>query len=736
MEKGNKCMPKTFILHDKIRRMISRFFPGILFLFLPVFLSGQSWQPDAGLVKPYPATVSVSSGQNPQYITDGNPHTFWQSGSALPQGYIRRPDLNYFLNKHYITDAEAASAFDGNTDTYQTVTDRQLNLSFATPVSFYRLSLKADVNDTLFLLLETTGHKQIRLKYLPSEKFRLKNFSLNPDNQLVSIRLSCRSPYRLYEMAALDAPPTEFVVFDFGKPVDIGWISSRHLNNAATSIQVLAGNDKAHWQPIIHLNPRAIPLLYNPLSVPIRARYLKVVFSLPLKDYQKSVLWEFAAYDKQGPYGPRPPAEPSPNTFSQTFGINTVWGWGYSVYSDRLKPDAGPGKFITVAKNVRSYERLDWDMVTPQHVPDFDRMAAGHGTPAKPWLNWDREYKTWKQKGFHIDITLAFKQDNFPDTLWKNPYEEAFVFGKAYAAHFYQKEHLVDVVETGNEPWNYNSATYRKILAGLADGAHSVSDLPVLPCAVQAFDPQKDDNNYISHYLDASSQNVDGLNTHIYSYVFQENGQRKAVAPEDPRSEIWSMNNLVRFRDINLPGKPVYVTEFGYDSGGGGETCTHSECISEREQAVFGLRMAMILWRLGARQFYWYYFANVAYRSFLHNRSGLTGSYKTGFRDKLSFRTFAFLQKQIGNYRFAGIVREDTEVYAYLLEDFNTHKKIIIAWRPTLQYHFVQKQETIPVPGQVSHVVYVTQRQPVPFQAKNHSVRLKLSGVPLLIFIK
>ncbi len=720
---------------------MSRFhFLSFVFMLFALFSRAQKWYPDAGLVHPYPVKVTVSSGQNPQFITDGNPHTFWQSASPLPDGYLSRHDLNFFLGPgHYYlspVQVHAGAAFDGNPNSSANLPAGRLDIRLQPAAPLLLFSLKANVKDTLRLLLHTANRQVIRFSYAPSDNFRLLPFIPGASSPIVSISLQSKAPFQLFELAALQKMPTEFVIFDFGKTVNIGWISSRHLNSSVTNIRVLAGNDRQHWQEVATLNPKAIPYLYIPLKNPVKARYLKIIFTLPLRNYQKAVLWEFAVYNRYGPYGPRPPAKPSANTFSQAFGVNTVWGWGYSVYSDRLKPNTGPQKFSAVAKNVRSYERLDWDMVSPQQTPDFDRMAAGAGTPAKPWLNWDREYKNWKQHGFRIDISLAFKQDNFPDTLWKAPYREAFAFGKAYATHFCKKEHLVSMVEVGNEPWDYNGATYRKILNGMTAGIRSVSNVTVLPCAVQAYDPQKDDNDYIARYLDAGSRKVSGLNAHIYSYVFQENGQRKAVAPEDPRSEVWSLNNLLRFRDKNLPGKPVYVTEFGYDSDGGGEKCTHSECVSEKEQAIFGVRMAMILWRLGARQFYWYYFANVAYSSFLHNRSGLTGSYNTGFRDKLSFRTFAFLQKQIGSYRFERILREDTGMYAYLLENPNTGRKAIIAWRPTLQHHFVQKPVTLSVPGRVSRVVSVTNGQPVPFQAKINSVQFNLSGAPVLIFLK
>jgi len=142
----------------------------------------------------------------------------------------------------------------------------------------------------------------------------------------------------------------------------------------------------------------------------------------------------------------------------------------------------------------------------------------------------------------------------------------------------------------------------------------------------------------------------------------------------------------------------------------------------------------MILWRLGARQFYWYYFANVAYSSILHNRSGLTGSYNTGFREKLSFKAFALLQKQIGPYHFVKIIREDNHVYAYLLKDYTTGSDIIIAWRPTASHHLVQQPEQFSVPGKVSKIVSILNSQTVSFKEKNNLLQIGLSGVPVLIY--
>jgi hypothetical protein len=718
--------------------MGKRFYFTTIALFLFCWVSAQNWHADAGLIRPYQATVTVSSGKNAAYITDGNPRTYWESANPLPNNYIHRKDLNFFLHPGLFSVSPSyhafSAAFDGNTDSHFKIPGGRWNIQLHAASPLLLLSLKADIADTLYLILETTDHKTEKFVYPPSRNFQILRFQPQTGVKFKAIRLQSHQPFQLYEMAGLQHLPQEYVIFDLGKAKDIGWISSRHLNTSSVvRIGVWTSSDRSHWQKLTGLNPKAIPFLYRPLSQTVKARFVKVLFTLPLQNYQKAALWEFAIYSKNGPYGPRPAARPSHNTFAKAFGINTVWGWGYSVYSDQLKPHTGPQKFIAISKNLRSYERLDWDMVTPQDIPDYEKMASGAGTPAKKWLNWDREYQNWKNNGFKIDISLEFKQENFPDTLWKNPYRESYAFGREYAQHFFEDHHLVNMIEIGNEPWDYPPALYRKILSRMNAGMKSVSRVKVIPCAVQAYDPQKSDNNYIANYIDPSTRNIDGLNTHIYSYVFQEDGTRTAVNPEDPRSEVWSLANLLRFRDRNLPGKPVYVTEFGFDSNGAGEDCTHSECVSEKVQAIYAVRMAMILWRLGARQFYWYFFANVAYDSFLHNRSGLCGSYKTGFRPKLAFKYFYLLQQTIGNDHFVRIIREDKEVYAYLLKNYKTGQETIIAWRPTSSRHFILQRQTITVPGKVSKVLSLPDNQPLPYSHQENKLQIELSGNPVLI---
>jgi serine/threonine-protein kinase ATR len=265
--------------------------------------------------------------------------------------------------------------------------------------------------------------------------------------------------------------------------------------------------------------------------------------------------------------------------------------------------------------------------------------------------------------------------------------------------------------------------------------------LTILPCAIQAYSTSLGNDNYISKYLDASnSEFLDGLNTHLYSYVYDNFVGRIALNPEDPRSEVWSVNNLHRFSNANLSGKPIYVTEFGYDSDDGSEDCIQDICISEFEQAIYGPRMALILYRLGVSQFYWYYFANVDYVSMLHNRSGLTASYSSGFQKKLSFSSFEILKESIGDFYFHHIIREDDDAYIYAFSNGNGKIMRIVGWRPTSENHKDRLWIKFPFNDAIESVVSLVSvdgpEENISYVRGVNELKISLSGIPVVIKIK
>jgi serine/threonine-protein kinase ATR len=691
------------------------------------------YAPDAGLIKPFTtdAVVTVSSGDNARNIADRKTSTFWESANPLPDHFIRRHDLNIFLDQQtYDVNLPIDKAVDGNMNTKATIVVHDLVITFKKPRNLIFLSVKYQTNMPVSLIFYSADKKKVKTATLkPENNFRLTRTELN--EKIAKIEIRSQEAFSIFEMAALKTQPTEFVLIDLKEPQPVGQIWARALNDKEIKkIEVLTGNDPDRLTPAFTIDPTAIPLIPYLLPTRENARFIKVVFTLPVKDYYKVKLWEFDVYDQYGPYGKPPAPNPSEATYGESFGINTVWGWGYNVYSDLIPKDKGPWVFDKITTLARIYHRLDWDINNPQQKPGYSDMGNGNGTKANSWLDWDREYDLWKKTGFDIDACIMFNNDFFPDTLWKKPYSEALDLGKAYASHFVRNR-LISLIEVGNEPWNYDQHIYRRILNGFSDGAKSVSQVTVLPCAVQAYDPYSEANNYITHYLDKEAlKKIDGLNTHVYNYIFDRKGNRKAVNPEDPRAEIWSVANLKKYMDVNMPGKAVYVTEFGYDSEGGGEDCTHPVCVSEHEQAIYGIRSALILFRLGIRQFYWYYFSNVAYTSFLHNRAGLTASSGSGFKKKESYYAFKTLYSEMKDFRFEKVIAENDDVFAYQFMN-NNNDKVVIAWLPSTEEHHLHKWVAFPTNTTIKEIIPVTTDKKATFEQN----RVYLSGTPVILKI-
>jgi hypothetical protein len=723
----------------------------LLFFFAISLFSAQAqYNPDAGRIASYgeKAKLSVSSGVNAELVRDNNHHTYWESGTSLPAGYISRTDLNLF---HQLASKRIVSfsnkAVDGNLNTmeqYKVVNGDGMvitEIMFNQPTAIRLISLKAQVEASLkvFGLIED---RVIELgNYLPEENYSLKALNLSEGQEFESLILVSSAPFGLFEIAALKDYPFEYVQFDFGKPVPVGQVYSRHLNGAQVRASYLlgAGTD-GKWFHLATLNPTAIPLLPVVLEQEYMLRYIRVVHQLDLQEYAKAAQWELMVYDRHGPFGPSYPLIANSKPLEERLGINGLWGWGYNTYSDNLPEGEGPFRFRKQATKARNYHEMRWDVSNPKQEVNYAEMAQGKGTPAQDWLNWDREYHIWGQAGMEVSATVMFDQKTVPDTSWGDVDRNAFTYAKNFAAHFGGNK-LVSLVEAGNEPWDYPSGFYASLLHGFARGSkQGNAQMKVIPAAFQAtfrMNEGHEYNNYIGGNIAASTLPfLDGLNAHFYSHTFDEQGIRVSVHPEDPRSGLLGIRNMIRYRDQNLPGKPVYVTEYGYDSDGGGENCPHSECVSELQQAAWGIRAALLLMRYGAEDVFWYFFANEFTAPVLHSRSGLTGSVNTNFQPKRAYYAFANLLNTIGHCYFQDILHETEKAHVYSFKSKQTAEQYVMAWRPVGGDPIQAQTMLLQLPAPPSAYAFLDGGKSVEWVSIDNSsslVELSLSGIPMLI---
>ena len=676
------------------KRLVMKKALWFLLVFIAPITAFNQYFEDAGRIVPFSeeAKISTSGGKGEENITDNNINTFWESDPVLPENYIKRPDLNQIKSiSSETTIALFPFAFDRNLNTSDKISKPdsdgkyRIRIDFKSATSIKLCSFKTSMIDSIYLLVEKNKKISVQSVLTSSNNYQLNEERFSDSEKINSLRLVSKSPFDLFEFAILIQEPTVYAEIDLGKQIEVGQLYIRHLSgNNTIRTEISYSNDRSNWKTVCSLSPYIIPLLPIVLNDPLNARYLRLTHTLTLEPYAKANIWEIKVYDRFGPFGKPQNMAPNKLTMRNRIGVNGFWGWGFNTYDDILPEGHGSAHFFKIGNLARSYHNLDWDIPKPGLDPEYEKMSV-NGTKSKEWLNWDREYKSWKNTGFSIDATIQFNQDMVPETSWKDPYHDSYRYAIAFSKHFGITNKLIDYVEIGNEPWDYPQGLYKTILDGMSEGFKSTdSHIKILPAAFQAcfrqFESGESDN-YIGGKISINALNrLDGLNGHCYSHCFSEDGKRQSVAPEDPRSDLLNIRNLVRFRDRNLPQKPVFITEFGYDSDGGGESCEHNECVSENQQSAWGLRATLLLLRNNAEAVYWYFFANENRNSVLHSRSGLCSSSAVGFIEKKSFKVFEQFQLLLGECYLKEIVSESNYYYLYLFENESTKQQYALIW--------------------------------------------------------
>lgn len=660
------------------------------------------FDPQAGLIHPYTkgASVSVSSSTPGSYsnaIIDGDKASFWQSGGVLPAGFFTRPDLNILLG---LGGTSASSNSGGLVDSV--ITDGNVYSALMIPMSnakawvefeladstaFRSLSFKGSVAaDSINIWIYRSSTDSVLIgSFYKADNFSIRRFSLM--DTITKIRLESDTTFLISDVGALSEQPTEYALIDLGAPYPIGWLETKHYSGQdVASSRILLSQDSIHWTEVAQLNPLATSMIIHRLPNEIIARYIKLEHTMFEANYFKAEIWEISAYDKYGKFGAMPPVSANSNSLSSMLGVNGIWGWGYGTYSDILLQGQGPSRFNSLSRHARNYHNLNWDIVDPDDPVDFNGMP---GSLAQWWLDWDREYLAWDTAGLDVFVSLQFTNQNQPESSWDNPFQAAYNYGFSFAQHFGPStgNGLVKRIEVGNEPWDYSPGFYRQVLQGMAEGIKAAdASMEVFPCALQAVDSAAELGIYKNfaglRMTDAVRPYIDGFNGHYYSYYNDSNGTRRATYPENYRSSMRGILNDLRFRDANFPNNKFFVSEWGWDSDGAGEPCTHAECVSEQAQAIYGIRYALMMSRLGVDDMTWFFYANDASPSSLYTRSGLTGSANTAFSEKQSFIAFEALLYHMGEMHFLDTLAENDDYWAYLFGDTTGQAKYLIAWRP------------------------------------------------------
>ncbi len=320
---------------------------------------------------------------------------------------------------------------------------------------------------------------------------------------------------------------------------------------------------------------------------------------------------------------------------------------GLNGHTVQFKPDL----YRPVGRLVRDYHPVEWDLgARPAELPRFPFAKNG--------VDWSQVYGSWRDHGWTVDVSLMF--ETVKRTNWIDLETDARAYGQAFAREFGPsgKRPLVDSVEIGNEPGKWSDADYSRMFQAMAAGIRAGDPkLKIATCNVttgKSGDYEKSVDCVAQH-----PDLFDVLNLHTYAQLEGWPTWRRSF-PEDPNLPhyLQDVEALCRWRDAHAPGKPVWITEFGYDSSTqmpeqSGDFAKWVG-VTDRQQAQWLVRSLLVFSALPVERAYLYFF-NDEDQPRLHASSGLTRH----FQPKPSFYALEHLQRVLGGFRFERVVTNE-----------------------------------------------------------------------------
>lgn len=279
-----------------------------------------------------------------------------------------------------------------------------------------------------------------------------------------------------------------------------------------------------------------------------------------------------------------------------------------------------------------------------------------------------------------LNYIRYYEDDNEPDYWWKTPRWPA----DRYAVYLNAVHDAYGVETSENYPLlgiKTVDSTAMHVMAGLATT----------------------DSVYIQKVLDASNGRIpfDVLNIHTYCKD-DENGY-------SPENEMYglekSLSGFMEWRNRTLPGIPVWITEFGWDTY---KNENHHSYIyaPPLQQANYILRSYMILLHMGFEKAFLFMDKDPNSNNTLqYSSSGLIKDINNGLEKKPSYYFLATMQKILGNARFNQTIhfrKSVNENEVYCLEFKNDSATIYALWTrsknsatdsgTSLDYSFLSEQ--------------------------------------------
>lgn len=390
-----------------------------------------------------------------------------------------------------------------------------------------------------------------------------------------------------------------------------------------------------------------------------------------------------------------------------------------------------PKLYQPICRVVRDYHPLNWDL------PD-DTSVLPEWPFARNRVSWEKVYRSWAEEGLKISVCLLF--DNMKATGWKNLPEDAYAYGKVFAQNFGPngKWPHVEWIEIGNEPGLYDDPTYKTLFEAMARGIRDGNPkVKIVTCNVEVGPSDRYWKGV--DVFKGLEDKYDVLQIHRYAIAEQWPVWRRTY-PENPAVPFLSnIQKLIEWRNANASGKPVWVTEFGWDSStkkpdpkGDWAKWVGS---TDDEQARWTVRSFLLFAGMGVEKAF-VYMHNDDDKPQLHAASGLTRNYEP----KPAYHAVAWMLKSLENYRFSRVVQQSLDDgYLYQFTPENDGNPVIwAAWHPTKLSHQItlkyadlrfQRAEQMPLSKE---------RAPLPQIKQNDQtgeIKMTISEYPVLLWL-
>jgi serine/threonine-protein kinase ATR len=217
----------------------------------------------------------------------------------------------------------------------------------------------------------------------------------------------------------------------------------------------------------------------------------------------------------------------------------------------------------------------------------------------------------------------------------------------------------------------------------------------------------------------------------------------KRSFPEDPKLKEYlsDVEKLCQWRDGHAKGKPVWITEFGYDSSTKvpvkEDEFKKWEGCNDLQQAQWLVRSFLIFSSMPVERAYLYFF-NDNDEPKLHASAGLT----RGFVPKPSYYAVSHLYRSLGDFRFSRIVKSEKDLRIQEYQNGTDPKKVIwVAWSPTGEG--LEKDMILEgLPGKISRAERMPVEKMEPFatrraifhETEEGRVEIQISESPVYLF--